>query len=71
MRAEREDMEAMAMIATGPGGQKFIEYLERKQDEKDDECRCRDGHELYRAQGAAQELKNLITLVKTAKDKLN
>ena len=71
MRAENKELEAMAMMATGPGGHEFLKFLERWRDDRLQECGRAEGKQMYRAQGAYQDLDEIIKLVKTAKDKLN
>ena len=51
-----------------PEGAAIKEFLQACLDEKDKECRVREGNDVYRAQGAANELAEIIDLANNARD---
>lgn len=65
----RADRRVMQSLLT-PEGQVIVDFLKLCRDVKDSECRQQEGNLIYRAQGAAQELDEIITLANNARDAL-
>ena len=55
---------------TTPEGQVIKRFLEECLADKDKECRVREGNDVYRSQGAALELEEIINLANNARDAL-
>lgn len=55
---------------TTPEGQIIKRFLEECLADKDKECRVREGNDVYRSQGAANELSEIIDLANNARDAL-
>lgn len=64
IRAEDDTIKA---FQTGPG-YRIMLFLEACLNDQDKKLRVTDGPDMYRAQGAANELDEIIALAKTARD---
>jgi len=71
MRLSSEDLEFLARFAKAPEGRAFLALLAAKLAERDTALRLAVGEEVFRTQGRALELVELIDEVNTAHQKLN
>lgn len=62
----RGDEQTIRAFATGPGHQ-ILSFLQACLKDQDARLRVADGHDIYRAQGAAAELESIVALAKTAR----
>jgi len=66
VRADKRVMQAF----TTPEGQVIKKFLEECLGVKDADCRNMEGNLIYRAQGAAQELEEIVGLANNARNAL-
>lgn len=71
MQTIKDDLVVIMQAMNNPEGKQYVKYMEKRLADKKIDCMNLTGEDLYRAQGAAQELDALILLAKTAKDKLH
>ena len=63
----RADEDIMKAFQTAPG-YRIMEFLDKCLKDQDKKLRVAEGPEMYRAQGAANELDEIVTLAKKARD---
>lgn len=66
IKADKRVMRAL----TTPEGQVIRQFIELCLAEQDQRCRQADGNNVYRAQGAAVELQEIVDLANNARDAL-
>lgn len=70
MSLNREDLDLLRRLAKTPDGKALVLILEKKLSERDEKLRTATGEELYRAQGRAQELAELLSDIAEADTRL-
>jgi len=71
MRLTTEQLSFMARFARSPEGQFFAKMLEQRQAELNSKLRDATGEEIYRTQGRAKEVDELIIQINSAQQTLN
>ena len=71
MHLDTNQLENLARFAKTPDGYQFIQILRAKLVEVEAKLRSQSGEELYRTQGRALQLDELLADVTTADDRLN
>jgi hypothetical protein len=71
MQLSGQDLEFLARFSKAPEGRAFLTLLQAKLAERDAKLRISVGEEVFRTQGRALELAELIDEVNTAQLKLN
>lgn len=66
----KNDLETLRMLKNSPLGDLFMKTLSDLLSEYTQSCRHQDGNALYRAQGKAQAIEDLIEQVTTAHDQI-
>ena len=70
-RLLNEDLKVLQSFAARPEGRLMVQVLEKKLAGVDEQLRFATGEDLYRKQGKAQELAELIAQITGAGDVLN
>lgn len=70
MRLSTEDLQFLARFARMPDGARLLTLLRARLAERDSELRKARGEDVIRAQGRAQELDELITVIESADPQL-
>lgn len=70
MPLNNEDLDLLRRVAKTPDGKALVLILEKKLRERDEKLRTATGEELYRAQGRAQELAELLSDIAEADTRL-
>lgn len=70
MQLKSDELQFLARLSRTPDGAALLKLLRAKLAEADGELRKAQGENVYRAQGRAQELDELITLITDADQKL-
>lgn len=70
-RLNNEDLKVLQSFSTRPEGRLFIQVLEKKLADTDARMRDAVGEDVYRQQGRAKELAELIAQITGAADALN
>ena len=70
MRLSTEQLQFLARLSKAPVGLLLLDILRAKLRERDSELRTKTGEEVYRAQGRASELDDLIADITEAQARL-
>lgn len=71
MKLSAIDLDVLGRMNKSPDGRYLVDLLMRKRAENDAALRTADGNELYRAQGRAQALDELISDLQEAEQRKN
>ncbi len=71
MKLSAVDLDVLGRMNKAPDGRYLVDMLVRRRAEIDATLRTLDGNELYRAQGRAQALDELITDLEEAEQRKN
>lgn len=70
MNFSREDLEFFAVIGSTPTGERLLMTLQKRLEQHNANCRNLDVPHVYRAQGAAGEIEEIISALKEARQRL-
>ena len=70
MALTTQDLDLLRRLAKTPDGKALVQILEKKLRERDEKLRSATGEELYRSQGRAQELAELLGALAEADTRL-